>query len=70
MTAAGRIIPDARAFGILPETETCADWKMPAIEDLWNKTQSEWEKYGHQVNQLPEKRSINIGTAQHRITRN
>ena len=54
MTAAGRIIRDAWAFGILPETETCAGWNMRAIEDLWNKTHAEWEKYGHQVNQLPE----------------
>ena len=70
MTAARRIIPDARAEGILPETETCAGCKMPAIEDLWHKPPEEWEKYGHQVNQLPEERSINIGTAQHWITRN
>jgi len=27
---------------------------MQAITDLWNKTHAEWEKYGHQVNQLPE----------------
>lgn len=26
MTAAGRIIRDAWAFDILPETETCAGW--------------------------------------------
>jgi hypothetical protein len=54
MTTAGRIIRDARAFGILPETETCAGCNMQAIQDLWNKTHEEREKYGHQVNQLPE----------------
>ena len=27
---------------------------MQAIQDLWDKTHTEWEKYGHQVNQLPE----------------
>ena len=54
MTAAGRIIRDAWAFGIIPETETCAGWNMQALEDLWTRTHAEWEKYGHQVNQLPE----------------
>ena len=33
-------------------------------------TYAEWEKYGHEVNQLPEECSINIGTAQHWTTRN
>jgi len=54
MTAAGRIIRDASAFGIPPETETCAGWNMPAIEDLWNKTHAERKKYGHQFKQLHE----------------
>ncbi|MGB5259996.1 MAG: hypothetical protein WBO34_05665 [Gammaproteobacteria bacterium] len=54
MTIAGRIIRDAWAFGIIPETETCAGWQQAALEDLWNKTHTEWEKYGYQVNQLPE----------------
>lgn len=53
MTAAGRIIRDAWAFGIIPETETCAGWNTQRLEDLWTKTHEEWEKYGHQVNQLP-----------------
>lgn len=54
MTAAGRIIRDAWAFGLIPETETCAGWNMQALEDLWTRTHAEWGKYGHQVNQLPE----------------
>jgi hypothetical protein len=54
MTAAGRIIRDAWAFGIIPETETCAGWNTQALQDLWTRTHDEWEKYGHQVSQLPE----------------
>ncbi len=54
MTATGKIIRDAWAFGILPENETCAGWSQAAIEDLWRKTQAEWEKYGFLVNNLPE----------------
>ena len=52
--AAVRITRDARAFGSRPETGTCTGWTMQAIEGLCNKTHAEWEKYGHQVNQLPE----------------
>jgi hypothetical protein len=54
MTVAGRIIRDAWAFGIIPETETCAGWNTQALEALWTKTHEEWEKYGHQVNKLPD----------------
>ena len=54
MTVAGRIIRDAWAFDIIPETETCAGWNTQALEGLWTKTHEEWEKYGHQVNNLPD----------------
>lgn len=54
MTAAGRIIRDAWAFGILPETETCAGWNTQRLDELWGKVHEEWDKYGHQVNNLPE----------------
>ncbi len=54
MTATGKIIRDAWAFGLIPESETCAGWTRAAIEDLWRRTQEEWEKYGFRVNNLPE----------------
>jgi hypothetical protein len=54
MTVAGRIIRDAWAFGIIPETETCEGWLIPRIEDLWAKVNVEWEKYGFSVSNLPE----------------
>lgn len=54
MTVAGRVIRDAWAFGLIPETETCAGWDMQRIEELWGKTIDEWARYGHQVNQLPD----------------
>jgi hypothetical protein len=54
MTVAGRIIRDAWAFEIIPETETCAGWNTAGLQDLWNKTHTEWEKYGHLVNNLPD----------------
>ncbi len=54
MTDTGRIIRDAWAFGLIPESETCEGWLSQGIEDLWSKVQSEWGKYEFQVNRLPE----------------
>ena len=54
MKVAGRIIGDTWAFGPIPETETCAGWNMQAIHELWTRTHAKSEKYGHQVNQLPD----------------
>lgn len=54
MTDTGRIIRDAWAFGLIPETETCAGWNAQAIEQLWEKTTNEWSRYNRSVNELPE----------------
>ncbi len=54
MTDTGKIIRDAWAFGIIPETETCEGWLATGLEDLWRKVNKEWEKYGFRVNNLPE----------------
>ncbi len=54
MTEVGRIIRDARVFGLIDEEETCAGWLQPGLEDLWHKVQIEWDKYGCQVSGLPE----------------
>lgn len=53
MTDTGRIIRDAWAFGLIPESETCAGWNGDAISQLWEKTSAEWGKYHHRVNELP-----------------
>ena len=54
MTDTGRIIRDAWAFGLIPETETCAGWTALKIETLWEQTLEEWAKYNHQVRMLPD----------------
>ncbi len=53
MTNTGKIIRDAWVFGIIPETQTCEGWLAQGIQDLWQKTSAEWEKYGFLVNNLP-----------------
>ena len=59
MTDTGKIIRDAWAFGIIPETETCEGWLTQGIEDLWSKVNQEWEKYGFLVSNLPEEMRAN-----------
>lgn len=53
MTETGKIIRDAWAFGLIPETETCEGWLAQGLEDLWRRVNEEWEKYGFLVKNLP-----------------
>ncbi len=54
MTSIGKIIRDAWVFGLIPETETCEGWNLPGIDTLLQKVNTEWDKYGCMVSQLPE----------------
>ncbi|CAI8968034.1 hypothetical protein [Methylocaldum szegediense] len=54
MTDIGRIIRDAWAFGLIPESETCAGWYLARIEELWEKVQEIWDHYGCSVQNFPE----------------
>lgn len=54
MTDIGRIIRDAWAFGLIPESETCAGWHAARIEELWEKVQETWDHYGFSVHNFPE----------------
>ncbi len=53
LTDTGKIVRDAWIFGLIPETETCEGWMMSGIQQLWEKVNLEWEKYGFLVSQLP-----------------
>lgn len=57
MTDTAKIIRDAWVFGIIPESETCEGWLAAGIEDLWRKVDTEWEKYGFLVGNLPDELS-------------
>lgn len=54
MTDTGKIIRDAWAFGLIPENETCEGWLPQGIESLWEKVNTEWEKYGFLVSGMPD----------------
>lgn len=55
MSDVGRVIRDAWAFGILPESETCAGWDLGRLSELWAEVQQAWQKYNYSVVQLPDK---------------
>ena len=53
MTTIGKIIRDARVFGLIEETETCKGWNFAGIDALLDKVNKEWDKYGCLVSNLP-----------------
>jgi len=53
MTDTGKIIRDAWVFGLIPETETCAGWRVQGIQDLWDKVNAKWGEIGFRVANLP-----------------
>ena len=54
MTTIGKLVRDARVFGLIPETETCEGWNLARIDALLDKVNQEWDKYGCLVSNLPE----------------
>ncbi len=54
MTTIGKIIRDAWVFELIPETETCEGWNLARIDALLQQVNTEWDKYGCLVSQLPE----------------
>jgi len=54
MTAIGKVIRDAKVFGLIDEDETCKGWNYAGIDGLLEKVNNEWDKYGCLVSHLPE----------------
>jgi len=53
MTTIGKIIRDAKVFGIIEESETCEGWNFAGIDSLLDKVNKEWDQYGCLVSNLP-----------------
>ena len=53
LTNIGRVVLDAWVFEILPETETCEGWTFARINNLMEEVNTEWDKYGLLVSNLP-----------------
>lgn len=53
ITQLGRIVLDARVFGLIPETEDCAGWEVGRMQNLMERVQVEWDKYAGLPSRLP-----------------
>ena len=53
MTTIGKIIRDGWVFGLIEETETCEGWNFAGVDALLDKVNTEWDKYGCLVSNLP-----------------
>lgn len=54
LSSTGKIILDAKVFGLIPEAETCAGWTIQRLTGLYDQVSQEWDKYGHMVSSLPD----------------
>ncbi|MDH5377146.1 MAG: hypothetical protein OEX00_02350 [Gammaproteobacteria bacterium] len=53
MTPIGKVIRDAKVFGLISDEETCKGWTSQGIDSLLEKVNKEWDKYGCLVRHLP-----------------
>jgi len=54
MTTIGKLVRDAKVFGLIDDSETCEGWRFAGIDALLDKVNIEWDKYGCSVSQLPK----------------
>jgi hypothetical protein len=54
MTTIGKLVRDAKVFGLIEESETCKGWNFAGVDALLDKVNKEWDKYGCLVSHLPE----------------
>ncbi len=54
MTTIGKLIRDAKVFGLLDDDENCEGWNLGGVDALLNKVNDEWDKYGCLVSHLPK----------------
>ena len=54
MTSIGKIICDAKVFGLLKDDETCEGWNLSRLDVLMHQVDAEWDKYECMVSRLPE----------------
>lgn len=54
MTTIGKLVRDAKVFGLVEDSETCEGWNFAGVDALLQKVNDEWDKYGCLVSSLPE----------------
>jgi hypothetical protein len=53
LTQLGRIVLDARVFGLVPDDEQCAGWSLGRMQELSQRVEREWDRYGNLPSRLP-----------------
>ena len=53
MTQLGRIVMDGWLFSFIPESEDCAGWDLGRMQQLMDRVEKEWDKYGALPSRLP-----------------
>lgn len=53
ITQLGRVVRDGWLFGFIPESEDCAGWNLGQMQQLMDRVDREWDKYGNLPSRLP-----------------
>ncbi len=53
ITQLGRIVLDARVFGLIDEAEDCAGWSLGQMQTLMNQVDATWDAHGNLPSRLP-----------------
>jgi hypothetical protein len=53
LTQLGRIVLDARVFGLIPDNEACAGWGLGQMQSLAERVEAHWDGFGNLPSRLP-----------------
>jgi len=54
ITQLGRIVLDARVFGLIADAENCAGWDLQRMQLLTNQVEARWDDYGNLPSRLTD----------------
>ncbi|MCX7898362.1 MAG: hypothetical protein N2441_10885 [Rhodocyclaceae bacterium] len=54
LTQLGRIVLDARVFGLIAEDEDCAGWDLQRMLSLAHQVEARWDQWGNLPSRLPD----------------
>ena len=53
LTQLGRIVLDARVFGLIADAEDCAGWSLGRMQELAQRVDQAWDRHGGLPSRLP-----------------
>ena len=54
ITQLGRIVLDARVFGLISDEESCAGWDLQRMQVIANQVEARWDEFGNLPSRLPD----------------